>query len=520
MRKILRGMLPVAAALCLVPAAVRAAGLKELEAALAEMRNARRLTAVKRSSDAAFLRRAYLTLVGRPPTPDDVRAFLRNNSPRKRAEIVDMLLESPDFATLMAMRYCQIYRVKSEFPINMWPNAVQLFHTYLRDAAARDLPYDVMVRGMLTKSGSTFRVPQVNFLRGHADRTPKGVASGVALALMGIRLDKLDEKTADGMAAFFSALSRKDTDEWKEEIVFTSPEEKRLVGRTPDGKEFTIDSPKTDPRTVFADYLCAPDNPYFARAFANRVWCWVFGRGLVDPADDLTGEPARSLFEKVYPVRTNPALDALAAAFRDGGYRVKKLFRIICNSSAFNADWRTLPGEQTAAEECFAVYPVHRMEPELIVDALARVTGVSDRYRSVIPEPFTFLPPGTPATAIADGSISSVTLDNFGRSPRDSGQLAEVKNYVTVSQRQWLMNSNVLYGRLANRNRDMANRFRRDPQARLNELYLSVLSRFPTQAERNMIFSRLRNAGKRGGNRIWLDALWSLVNSGEFLYHH
>ena len=518
MKKFLVGVL--AAGLCLAQNCWAKAGAAGVELALREMAKERGLRPVRRTDDATFLRRAYLTLAGKLPYPSEVRDFLRDNSPRKRAEIVDMLLDSPDFATLMAMRCCQIYRVKSEFPINMWPNAVQLFHRYLYDAARKDRPYDVVVREMLTSSGSNFRVPQVNFLRGHADRTAKGVARGVALALMGIRTDKLDADTAAGLEAFFSALERKATDEWKEEIVFTSPVEKRIGARTPDGKTFTIASPGTDPRKVFADYLCAPENPYFARAFANRAWHWVFGRGLVDPADDMTGKPERRLFEKVYPVRTNKALDALAAAFRDSGYRVKELFRIICNSSAFNADWRTLPGEQTAAEECFAVYPVHRIEPELIVDALARITGGYDRYRSVIPEPFTFLPPGTPATAIADGSISSGVLDNFGRSPRDSGQLAEVKTRITVSQRQWLMNSTVLYGRLSNRNRAMTQQFRRDPQGRLNELYLSVLSRYPTEAERAKFASRLKHAGKRGSNRLWLDALWALVNSGEFIHHH
>ena len=518
MKKFLTGVL--LAVLYFVPNVWAGAGLADLERALKAMAQERSLCPVRRADDATFLRRAYLTLAGKLPHPGEVRDFLRDNSPRKRAEIIDMLLDSPDFARLMGMRYCQIYRVKSEFPINMWPNAVQLFHSYLVDAAGRDRPYNAMVREMLTSSGSNFRVPQVNFLRGHADRTPKGIATGVALVLMGIRLDKLDAETAEGMAAFFSALEHKATDEWKEEIVFTSPAEKRITARTPDGKKFTIYSPGTDPRQVFADYLCAPDNPYFARAFANRAWHWVFGKGLIDPADDMTGVPSRRLFEKVYPVRTNPALDVLAEAFRDRGYRVKELFRIICNSSTFNAAWRTLPGEQTAAEECFAVYPVHRMEPELVVDALARVTGGSDRYRSVIPEPFTFLPPGTPAVGIADGSISSGVLDSFGRSPRDSGQLAEVKTHVTVSQRQWLMNSNVLYGRLFNRNRNMLNQFRRDPQARVSELYLSVLSRFPTATERVMIANRLKRAEKEQRGRVWVDVLWALINSGEFLYHH
>ena len=179
MKKFLVGVL--AAGLCLAQNCWAKAGAAGVELALREMAKERGLRPVRRTDDATFLRRAYLTLAGKLPYPSEVRDFLRDNSPRKRAEIVDMLLDSPDFATLMAMRCCQIYRVKSEFPINMWPNAVQLFHRYLYDAARKDRPYDVVVREMLTSSGSNFRVPQVNFLRGHADRTAKGVARGVAL---------------------------------------------------------------------------------------------------------------------------------------------------------------------------------------------------------------------------------------------------------------------------------------------------------------------------------------------------
>ena len=133
MKKFLTGLL--LAGLILTQNVWARAGLGDLEKALKSMARARELHPVRRADDATFLRRAYLTLAGKLPYPEEVRAFLRDNSPRKRAEIIDMLLDSPDFATLMAMRYCQIYRVKSEFPINMWPNAVQLFHSYLRDAA-------------------------------------------------------------------------------------------------------------------------------------------------------------------------------------------------------------------------------------------------------------------------------------------------------------------------------------------------------------------------------------------------
>ena len=474
------------------------------------------LTSVKSASDAAFLRRARLKLTGRPPTPNEVRRFLDDNSPDKRAKLIDRLLNSPEFADMMAMRYCQMFRVKSEFPINMWPNAVQLFHAYLRDAAAKDLPYDRMARELITTDGSNFRKPQVNFLRGHADRTPEGIARGVMLSLAGIRLEKLPEADRQGIAAFFSRLGFKSTDEWKEEIVFTRPEPAEFPVRTPDGVFCSVKAPEEEPRQIFAEWLTHPRNPYFARAFANRMWFWLMGRGFVEPADDLLEV---SVEGKVRP-RTTPELDALAEAFQRGGYSVKSLVRIICNSPAFNANWRTVEKEQIKAEELFAVYPLHRLEPEVFIDMLAAVTGVYDHYRSVIPEPFTILPPRTPAVKIADGSISSGALDNFGRSPRDSGRLDETRLHITSGQRQWLLNSNVLFGRLHKAPQRIFGKRSMNFNRRVEELYLLILSRYPTKAERETLRRSFNAMPKNQRGRMWGDVVWALVNTREFMLSH
>ena len=473
------------------------------------------LAPVRPASDAAFLRRARLKLTGKLPSPGEIRAFVRSRDPDKRAKLVDRLIASQEFADMMAMRYCQMFRVKSEFPINMWPNAVQLFHAYLRDAAARDLPYDRMARELLTTDGSNFRKPQVNFLRGHADRTPEGIARGVMLSLAGIRLEKLPEAYRKGAAAFFVRLKCKSTDEWKEEIVFTLPAAAETTALTPDGTTYKIASNR-EPRRVFAWWLTSPQNPYFARAFANRMWYFFMGRGFVEPADDL----AEITPDGKVKVRTTVELDALAEAFRRRRYSVKALVRVICNSPAFNADWKTDEAEQETAGKLFAVYLLHRLEPEVFVDALAAVTGAHDRYRSVIPEPFTILPYGTPAVKIADGSISSGALDNFGRSPRDSGVLAETRLQITSSQRQWLLNSNILFGRLQNTPRRIFGRRKLNTDQRIEELYLVILSRYPTKAEREVLRRRLNAMPAKQRGRFWRDVVWALINTREFMLYH
>ena len=495
---------------------VHGAGDAKFNAALRDRWEKAGLAPVHPASDAAFLRRATLKLAGRLPSAGEVRRFVNDQSPDKRTKLVERLLNSPEFADMMAMRYCQMFRVKSEFPINMWPNAVQLFHAYLRDAAARDLPYDRMVRALLVTNGSNFRKPQVNFIRGHADRTPEGIAKGVMLSLAGVRLEKLPEAERQGAAAFFSRVGCKSTDEWKEEIVFTLPERAEVVARTPDGKGFRIDSPQRDPREVFARWLTSPDNPYFARAFANRMWYYLCGRGFVEPADDLVEVASDG---KVV-LRTTPELDILADAFKRNKYSVKALVRIICASPAFNADWKTVRTQQELAGKLFAVYNLHRLEPEVAVDALAAVTGVHDRYRSVIPEPFTNLPSGTPAVKIADGSISSGALDNFGRSPRDSGSISETRLHITGSQRQWLLNSNILFQRLQKSANRIFARRRLNPDQRIEELYLAILSRYPTRAEREIIREHFDALDKKQRWRFWNDVVWALVNTREFLLYH
>lgn len=496
-------------------AVARGAGDATFNSALERCWREAGLAPVRPASDAAFLRRARLKLTGKLPTPGEVRAFVRSRDPDKRAKLIDRLIASPEFADMMAMRYCQMFRVKSEFPINMWPNAVQLFHAYLRDAAARDVPYHRMAYALLTTDGSNFRKPQVNFLRGHADRTPEGIARGVMLSLAGVRLEKLPEAYRKGTAAFFGRLRCKSTDEWKEEIVFSAPDSAEITALTPDGTTYRI-APDREPRRVFAWWLTSPQNPYFTRAFANRMWYYFLGRGFVEPADDL----AEVAPDGSVKVRTTAELDALADAFRRHKYSVKTLVRIICNSPAFNADWKTAEAERKTAEKLFAVYVLHRLEPEVFVDALATVTGVHDSYRSVIPEPFTILPRNTPAVKIADGSISSGALDNFGRSPRDSGELAETRLHITSAQRQWLLNSNILFNRLQKTPWRIFGRRKLNADQRIDELYLAILSRYPTRRERETLRRRLNAlSGKRRG-RFWNDVVWALVNTREFMLYH
>ena len=175
---------------------------------------------------------------------------------------------------------------QSEFPIKLWPNAVQAYHRWIRTAIRENMPYDHFVREMLTGSGSNFRDPQVNFYRAVQSREPQAIAQAVALSFMGVRPETWPEQRWSGMAAFFSQIAYKPTVEWKEEIVLFDLEKARSqsgmeslrAAAFPDGAPVQF-VPGEDPRKVFADWLVGPQNPWFTRNVVNRVWFWLLGRG-------------------------------------------------------------------------------------------------------------------------------------------------------------------------------------------------------------------------------------------------
>ena len=173
------------------------------------------------------------------------------------------------------------------------------------------------------------------------------------------------------------------------------------------------------------------------------------------------------------------------------------------------------------SEKLFLSYPVRRLEAEVLSDSIGVLTGNFGRYTSVIPEPFTFLPPGTRAVQIADGSISSVRLDLFGRPSRDSGKISDRNNQITGAQRLYLLNSNTIYWQVTNLGKQIGRRCKWQLERRgIGEIYLRILSRNPTPLEKKWIMDYQRKLPKNRSGQVWPDLFWVLVNSKEFLYYH
>jgi len=438
------------------------------------------------SSDAVFLRRAYLETIGTLPTIEEARKFLDDPNPTKRAALIDALLEREEFADYWANKWCDVLRVKAEFPINLWPNAAQAYQHWIRASLRANKPYDRFARELLTESGSNFRNPPVNFYRAMQNRTPAGIAQSVALTFLGTRSD------IPGLATFFSRVGYKETGEWKEEIVlFDAGKPAVTTAKLPDGSTVKL-APDQDPREVFADWLTSPKNTWLARATVNRVWSWMFGRGIVQEPDD---------FRPDNPPENAALLDWLARDFAGSHYDLKHLYRTILNSQT----WQLSPvarSDQTQAIAHFACYPPRRLDAETLIDALNQITGTAEAYSSAIPEPYTYMPDDQRATTLPDGSISSAFLELFGRPPRDTGIDAERNNRLTDAQRLHLLNSSHVLNKLQG---PKLRALFRDPRS----LYLTILSRYPTADELKLI-ARMQP----------VDIAWALINSTEFLYRH
>ena len=412
-----------------------------------------------------MVRRLYLDLAGRIPTVEEAKAFVNSKDPQRLLGLVERLLASDAFADYWGMRFCDILRVKSEFPINLWPNAVYVYHRRIREFVKKDEPWDAFTRALLSATGSDFRDAEANFFRATARRTPEGLAEAAALTFLGEEYAELPASTQKEYAKYFSRVRVKNTREWKEEIVYLDPSDPS--GPTPAG---------------FADWLLGPARDRFAAAFVQRVDWWLLGLRNPNPAH----------------------IDV----FKKNGFRLKPLVRAIALSGAYGR------GSVTGG------FPCRRVDAEVLDDMLCDLTGAKRDYQSIAPEPFTFLPGERRSILIEDGSITSSFLLLFGRPARDTGHLSERHNEVTAKQRLFLYNSGQIFQRLSRitDNKAFRNRAMRDI---VQDLYWRFLSRPASPSEEKMLLAHFNGLPK--GNEKWRfpkDVAWSLLNTREFLYQH
>jgi hypothetical protein len=421
------------------------------------------------ATDGVMVRRLYLDLAGRIPTKDEAQAYVLSGNPNKRESLVEHLLASKEFADFWAMRFCDILRVKSEFPINLWPNAVYVYHARIRKFVETNEPWDAFGRALITSQGSDFRDAEVNFFRATDHRTPEGWAEAVAQTFLGIPPAELPAKRKEKIAAHLKCLKIKNTREWKEEIVYA------------DGD---------DRRGELCDMLFVDGRQEVADAFLKQVRGWVFG--------------------------------PKAASAKSGGeLRLKDVLRGITTSREYGR------GSVTGG------FPARRIEAEVLDDAFCTLSeGMRTRnYQSPAPEPFTFLPKERPTVCVEDGSISSGFLTLFGRPARDTGLPEERGGDVTAKQRLYLFNSGSLHNQIVRMtvpggwkvNGGPNPIFKLPLPQRVDDLYWRILARPSLPRERQTVMDewKRRGGGKNKNARfidLMRDVAWCLINTKEFIY--
>jgi hypothetical protein len=465
--------------------------------------------------DATFLRRVTLDIAGRLPTLEEARAFLAETDAAKRDRLIDRLLDSPDYADHFAMKWSAILRNKRTNN-DLHRHGSYSFHDWIRDSLDRNAPYSDFVRGVLAASGEVGENPAVVWFRQAADINQQ--VEDASQLFLGLRLqcarchhhpfESWGTEDYYQLAAFFSRVGKKPGLQPGEDRIFHNRGTAQAAG--PKGTHLAAVlgdkpaalAPDDDPRVALVDWMTTPDNPYFARALVNRYWKHFFGRGLVDPEDDM----------RLTNPATNPALlDALSSHFVAHGFDMKDLIRVICRSTTYQL--ASEPNDSNAADrQSFSRFYPRRLPAEVALDAIDRLTGKPTGFPDVLP--------GTRAVQLPDPGFANHFLTVFGRPNADSACECERGGEANLAQSLHLINSADILAKLTgSRAAALAADTTRDTAAKLDELYLVAVSRPATAEERQSVEAYLAS---HADNTVaaWEDVVWSLLNTKEFLFTH
>ncbi len=477
------------------------------------------ITPSESAGDATFHRRAFLDVIGRLPTPEETRKFLADTDPKKREQLIDRLLDRPEYADFWANKWTDLLRPN---PYHVGMKATYNIDQWLRASFRKNTPYDQFVRELIAAKGSTFRDGNVVMYRDRRD--PAELTPLVSQLFLGVRLDCAKchhhpfeiwgQEDFYRFAAFFARIGRKGVGisapiSGSEEIVFaaTSGEVKHpLTGKvmptaTLLGKPLEI-PPERDPREVLAAWVTSPENPYFAKVIVNRVWADLMGRGIVDPVDDIRA---------TNPPSNPELLDALAADFRRNGCDLKNLIRTITTSHVYGLS--TTPNDRNAADaRNYSRHYRQRLRAEVLLDMVSDVTGVPERFEA--------MPPGSRAMEVWTARSQSEFLDSFGRPDPNQDPPCERTSDTTVVQALHLMNSPNLHRKVTSdsgRCLQLA-KSKKSPAEIVEELYLLAYCRLPEETEKTRALARFSKPGV-DRRKAAEDLLWALVNTPEFVFN-
>jgi hypothetical protein len=478
-------------------------------------------------SDEVFIRRVYLDITGTLPDPEAIVRFVADKDPNKRAKLVDQLLETPEYAYFFANKWADILRVKRRGQTER-AFGTFAFHAWIRDSLAADKPYDQFVRELLTAMGDETTNPPTVWYK--EVRTPENFVDDVSQVFLGQRLacanchhhpyEKWSQDDYWGLAAFFGRVGTKNlpipgvlNNKAQRLVVFVRPSGNVTNKRTGQAAAYKpleaepVSIPNgQDPRERFAQWLTSPSNPFFAKALVNRYWAHFFGRGIVDPPDDM----------RVTNPPSNPELlETLAQHFVQNKYSLKALIRLICNSRTYQLS--AIPNEFNASEkQSFARYYPRRLQAEVLYDAVSKLTGTPASFPGLPNDRFA----PNRAIMLPDESFVSYFLDVAGRPQRISACECERVNEASLAMTLHLLNSQEVQDKIA-RAGGRADLLSRDPRPdaeKVTELFLLATATRPTPEQLQKALEHIARYEKNK-KVAYENIIWALINSKAFLFN-
>src|SRR5260370_5310115 len=481
-------------------------------------------------SDEQFIRRIYVDITGTLPTPAQLKAFIADKSADKRDKIIDALLETPEYSYFFANRWADVLRVKrgNNNNQNNRVYATFAFHDWIRQSVAQDKPYNEFVREILGAVGDESRSPPTMWYRDLLKA--EAFVDDSCQLFLGVRMacaqchhhpyEKWGQDDYWGMAAYFGAIGRKTIQvpgvqvqnvQQARLVIFNkgtgtvtnTRTMKPAIMKPLDGEPVVLASGE-DPRHRLIDWMVDAKNPFFARAAANRYWAHFFGKGIVDPVDDM----------RVTNPPSNPELlDALAKELVDSKHSLKHLIKAIVKSRTYQL--ASAPNEFNRSDKkAFARYYPHRMAAEVLFDAVSQVTGSPATFQGL---PTDKHAPNR-AIMLPDEAFPSYFLDVFGRPLRISACECDRVSEANLAQVLHLLNSQEIQGKLARPSR-RADQLAKDPRPdaeKVEELFLWALGRSPSQAQLCLALTNIEQHAK-DRRQAYASIIWALINTQEFI---
>ncbi len=436
--------------------------------------------------DETFLRRVSLDLIGLPPTREEYDRFVADTDKDKRAKLIDQLLDREEFVDIWAMKWGELLRIRAvgnQPQYGRDAKAMWAYANWVREQMATNRPLNEFVADLVVGNGSNIKQPTSNLYTASERLTPQKTAEDFAQIFLGTRIQcsqchnhPFDRWTLDdyyGFASFFAGVNMKRGVEGREVVVFNNNAnntvEHPVNGRKMKPKFLGGDTPDVegqDPRVSLAKWLTSPDNAAFSQTMSNIIWSHFFGRGIVEPVDDVRISN---------PPSNRELLETLGKKLAEYGFDKKKLIRDICNSRTYQLSAATNPTNELD-EAYFSHGYVRRLQAEVLLDTITRITGTEDRFQSS--------PQGTRAVQIYAGNVTNFFLTTFGRAPRESACSCEVNKEANLSQALHLVNGDTITLKVAGSRLIPSLLAAKHPPAKIvEELYILALSRKPTAEE-------------------------------------